>query len=237
MAKHHARASSHPAGHALLAALLSLAVLVWAPVAHAERAVLPEMPLRARRLQPEPASSEAAWLALRERRLSYWRARRREGITLLSWGALNGLAGALAAGVKHEDDAWLGASVTTLGFGAINALLALPLLDLTGARRQAILDTRAGSPAQLSALREREAAAQLKSGQVFALNAGLDVFYLATGAFLIALAQRETRHADWERGAGAAFMIQGAFLLGFDIACWIGANRRAEALRMQGASR
>ena len=32
-------------------------------------------------------------------------------------------------------------------------------------------------------------------------------------------------------GVGAAFLVQGTFLLGFDIACWIGSNRRADALR------
>lgn len=180
---------------------------------------------------PDVPARDAAWLRLRELRLEQRAARRREGLTLFTWGAINVVGGAVAAGVKHTDQAWLAGSLTSLGFGAINALLALPLLDLSGARRAAILREAATSSAGLATLRERETSAQLKSGQVFALNAGLDVFYLATGAFLLAMSARGTRHAEWERGVGAAFLVQGTFLLGFDIACWVGANRRADALR------
>jgi hypothetical protein len=175
-----------------------------------------------------PASQRAPGLELHELRLTQRDARRREGLALFVWGAINVVGGAALAGAKHDDRAWLSASITSLGFGAINALLALPLLDLSGARHAAILRERSAPTAML---RERELVAQLKSGQVFALNTGLDVFYLATGAFLLAMSARGTRHADWERGVGAAFLVQGTFLLGFDIACWIGSNRRADALR------
>jgi hypothetical protein len=172
----------------------------------------------ARHQREEPASATR----LLELRLDQLRERRREGLTLLAWGSMNVIGGSIAAGIKHDDRAWLSASVTTLGFGLINALLSLPLLDLSGHRR--------APPMSLDRLRQREAAAQLKSGQVFALNAGLDLLYLATGAFLLAMSQRDTRHADWERGVGAAFLVQAPFLLGFDIGCWIRANRRAAAL-------
>ena len=208
-----------------------LSLLLWlgsgAAFAHAQVGA----PSEERSGAPAASTHDGSWLRLSELRLLQRDARRREGLTLFVWGALNSVGGAIAAGVKHDDRAWLAGSVTSLGFGLINALLALPLLDLSGARRAAILRDRARGGAGFEALRDKEAAAQLKSGQVFALNAGLDVFYLATGAFLLALAQRGTRHADWERGVGAAFLGQGAFLLGFDIACWIGSNRRAEALR------
>jgi hypothetical protein len=170
------------------------------------------------------------WERLTQLRLAQRSARRREGLALLVWGAANTVAGAVAAGVKRDDRAWLSGSLTTLGFGAINAALAFGLLDVSGRRRAAILAQPTGPRGHWRALRDDERAAQLKSGQVFALNAGLDVFYLATGAFLLAMAQRGTRHADWERGVGAAFLMQGTFLLGFDIACWRGANRRAQAL-------
>lgn len=149
---------------------------------------------------------------------------------MLVWGSMNVVGGSIAAGIKHDDRTWLSASVTTLGFGLINALLALPLLDLSGTRRAAIAREEAEPPMSLERLRQREAAAQLKSGQVFALNAGLDILYLATGAFLLAMSQRDTRHADWERGVGAAFLVQAPFFLGFDIGCWIRSNRRAAEL-------
>jgi hypothetical protein len=184
--------------------------------------------VRMRGIPDWPAARSTADPRLHALRLEQREARRREGLTLFVWGAINVAGGAVLAGVKHDDRAWLSGSITSLGFGAINALLALPLLDLSGARRDAILRERSAPAAMV---RERELVAQLKSGQVFALNAGLDVFYLATGAFLLAMSARGTRHAEWERGVGAAFLVQGTFLLGFDIACWIGSNRRAEALR------
>jgi hypothetical protein len=177
---------------------------------------------------PDPS---AAWRRLEQLRLVHLAERRREGLALFVWGAANTLGGAVVAGVQHDDRAWLTGSLTTLSFGAINALLALPLLDLSGARRAAIEREQAGPAQRFAEVRERESQAQLKSGQIFALNTGLDVFYLATGAFLLVMAQQGTRHADWERGVGAAFLGQGAFLLGFDISCWIGSNRRAAELR------
>jgi hypothetical protein len=184
--------------------------------------------------QTTPATARSVtgdWQRLTQLRLEQRTARRREGLTLLVWGTANAVGGAVAAGVKHDDRAWLSGSLTTLGFGAINAALAFGLLDVSGSRRASILAEPLGTRSRWVTLREDERAAQLKSGQVFALNAGLDVFYLATGAFLLVMAQRGTRHADWQRGVGAAFLMQGTFLLGFDIACWIGANRRAQALR------
>lgn len=214
--------------HLLLGLALALVSHVLAPSAPAQaeaRGLLPDV--RALPLD----SATADWQRFRQLRLAQRDARRREGLALLVWGAANVVGGALAAGVKHDDRGWLSGSLTTVGFGAINAALAFGLLDVAGHRRAAILAEPGGSRARLQALRGDQRAAQLKSGQVFALNAGLDVFYLATGAFLLTMAQRHTKHADWERGVGAAFLMQGTFLLGFDIACWIGANRRAEAWR------
>lgn len=209
----------------LALALLHALLLPAAPACAQTRGLLPDV------REPAADSVTEDWRRFTQLRLVQREARRREGLTLLVWGAANVVGGAVAAGVKHDDQAWLSGSLTTLGFGAINAALAFGLLDVSGRRRTAILTQPAHTRERLTALRGDERAAQLKSGQVFALNAGLDVFYLATGAFLLAMAQRSTRHADWERGVGAAFLMQGTFLLGFDIACWIGANRRAEALR------
>jgi hypothetical protein len=156
--------------------------------------------------------------------------RRREGLALLVWGSMNVVGGSIVAGIQHDDGAWLSASLTTLGFGLVNALLALPLLDLAGTRRAAILREQTDTALPFDRLRDREVSAQLKSGQVFALNLGLDLLYLATGAFLLGMAQRDTRHAEWERGVGTAFMVQAPFLFGFDLVCWMRANRRAAEL-------
>jgi hypothetical protein len=51
------------------------------------------------------------------------------------------------------------------------------------------------------------------SRRIFAINAGLDVLYVATGALLLALGKTEAL-----RGTGAAVLVQGGFLLSFDTA-------------------
>lgn len=169
--------------------------------------------------------------------LSTWRLgqraeRRREGHWLLGWGAANTLVGAgLAVGFRDSPPA-LGASLTSAGFGLINALLALGLLDLSHTlRRAALADAQTRDPRVLEARREQALIGQLKSGQGFALNAGLDVFYIAAGALLFGIGQAYGERWGYPEGAGLAMVGQGAFLLGFDLFAWFAANRRAEALR------
>ena len=55
--------------------------------------------------------------------------------------------------------------------------------------------------------------------QTLLLNAGLDVAYLAGGAYLIERANRptDTGNPDQLRGYGKAVMVQGGFLLAFDV--------------------
>ncbi|HEX6243409.1 MAG TPA: hypothetical protein VFZ61_20995 [Polyangiales bacterium] len=216
----------------VVALVAAQALCPWLGAARAEDRM--KMPVAPRGRPAHHAFADADRSAqLTALRLRYLRERRREGLALLAWGSLNVLGGSIAAGIKHDDQAWLSASVTTLGFGLINALLSLPLLDLSGHRRALVEREQSQPPMSIERLHQREAAAQLKSGQVFALNAGLDLVYLATGAFLLAMSQRDTRHAEWERGVGAAFLVQAPFLLGFDIGCWIRANRRAATLSGQ----
>lgn len=172
-------------------------------------------------------------LRLREVRLVQRAERRREGLWLLTWGLASTVGGALVAAIRRDDEAWLAAGVTTASFGAIDALLALGLLDLSGTRRRMILDDRSGVHVRFEDVREAELVAALRSGQGFAINAGLDVFYVAAGLLLFALgrARGSSDRGGWEEGAGLAMVGQGAFLLGFDLAAWIHANRRAEAVR------
>ena len=172
-------------------------------------------------------------LRLREVRLVHHAQRRREGLWLLTWGLASTVGGALVAGIRHDDEAWLAAGVTTASFGAIDALLSLGLLDFSGARRRMILDDRSGVHVRFDDVREAELVASLRSGQGFAINAGLDVFYIAAGLLLFALgrARGSSDEGGWEEGAGLAMVGQGAFLLGFDLAAWRHANRRAEAIR------
>jgi hypothetical protein len=194
----------------LLAALLALSSLLASP-AYAE----------------EPS---ARLSALRLRQLEQ---RRVEGSWLLGWGAANTLLGSgLAVGFRDSPPA-LAASLTSASFGLINALLSLGLLDLSHKQRRAILaDAHTPAPMAISAQREQALITQLKSGQGFALNAGLDVFYIASGALLFGIGQAYGKRWGAPEGAGLAMVGQGAFLLGFDLFSWFAVNRRAEALRV-----
>jgi hypothetical protein len=167
--------------------------------------------------------------------LADYASRRSAGFWLFGFGVLSVAGGAAAAGFGHADRAWLAAGITTASFGAINALLALGLLDLSGARLHAIQTQRVAGAASFARIREAEISASLKAGQLFALNAGLDVFYAASGALLYVIGRVRSRAIGWEEGAGLAMITQSVFLLAFDVINWIGANRRAELWRSLAA--
>jgi hypothetical protein len=171
------------------------------------------------------ARAEETWSAeqLRELRLEGRDVRKNAGVVLLVWGLANTLGGALMIGFGHDHEAWLGAGVTTATFGAINAALAFPLLDLSGARRQQILDD---PQTDLLQLREAERVAELKSGQFYAVNFGFDVAYITAGVLLFVIGN-QTDGPRWAQGAGVSAAAQGTFLLGFDLFSWIGCNSRA----------
>lgn len=79
---------------------------------------------------------------------------------------------------------------------------------LLGARRQA------GTESLAEAVTEHE-----KMKQILLLNAGLDVAYLMGGAYLIERANRpaEISRRDQLRGFGKAVIVQGGFLMAFDV--------------------
>ena len=93
----------------------------------------------------------------------------------------------LVGAVLSADPRTRGFGRQTAAWGAVDGAIAL-----VGARRQAAGRTTA--PARLR--------------RVLLVNAGLDVGYLATGAWLL-------RRTPW-RGDGAAVLVQGAFLLWLD---------------------
>ncbi|MCA9614708.1 MAG: hypothetical protein KC586_18255, partial [Myxococcales bacterium] len=199
----------------VLVLALSTASSTWAQPPRAEVELRPTTPA----------------LRLREVRLVQNAARRREGLWLFTFGLVSLLGGGLVAAIRHEDEGFLAAGVTTASFGAIDAMLALGLMDLSGARRRTILDDRSGVHVRFEDVREAELVAALRSGQGFAINAGLDVFYMAAGLLLFALGRARSDARGWEEGAGLAMAGQGAFLFAFDLAAWRHANARAEALR------
>jgi hypothetical protein len=224
----------------LIAALLALSL---ASSVHAQPGVAPHRPPELRPGVDRPGVDRPGVarpaielrptnaLRLREVRLAARAERRREGLWLFAWGVVSAVGGALVATIEHDDEAFLAAGVTTASFGVIDAVLALGLLDLSGARRRTILDHRSGVHTRFEDVREAELVGALKSGQGFAVNAGLDVFYVAAGLLLFALGRARSDARGWEEGAGLAMVGQGAFLLGFDLVAWIRSNRRAEAIR------
>ena len=163
-------------------------------------------------------------------RLSIRTSRRTAGYVLLGFGLLSVVAGATIAVVGREQHALLAAGITTASFGAVNAALAPGLMDLSGAEETSVRADLARGPHAFAALRESQMVAHLHSGQFFAVNTGLDVFYIATGALLCAIAAVRDEPDRWELGAGVAAIAQGSWLLAFDIVNWLSSNRRAEAI-------
>jgi hypothetical protein len=157
--------------------------------------------------------------------------RRSAGFWLLSWGVANVIGGALVATIGHEHQAALAGGITMASFGAINALLSPGLLDLSGARLRAIENERAASGGDVARLREDEIVSELGSAQVFAVNFGLDVFYIAAGALLYVIGRVRSSGRGWEEGTGIAFAGEGLFLLGFDLFNWMESRTRARDLR------
>lgn len=100
-----------------------------------------------------------------------------------AWAAGSAAAGALLCVPRRTR----GFGRQTLAWGAVDGAIAA-----VGSRRRA-----AKGPTDPDRLR-----------RVLLVNAGLDVGYLAAGAWLV-------RHGRW-RGDGAAVLVQGAFLLALD---------------------
>lgn len=166
---------------------------------------------------------------LADLRLSIRDGRRTAGFWLLGVGLASTVGGAALAIAGREQHVSLAAGITTASFGAINALLSFGLLDLSETHLQRIQAER--DPQRFVQLREAELISHLESGQFFAVNAGLDVFYIATGALLCAIAAVRDQRDRWELGAGLATLGQGLFLLTFDVVNWLASNRRAAAVR------
>jgi hypothetical protein len=163
-------------------------------------------------------------------RLEARASRRCAGFWLLGFGAVSAVGGGVVAIAGRQNQAFVAAGITTASFGLVNAVLSLGLLDLSGAREAAIMKD-AERRADYAQMREAEIAVELQSGQFYAVNAGLDVAYIASGVLLFVLGVARTRSDAWEKGVGVAFASQGALLMAFDIVSWMAANRRASELR------
>lgn len=57
----------------------------------------------------------------------------------------------------------------------------------------------------------------LLTEKVLLINAGLDVLYIASGAFMINKSKTSTKRPDLFKGYGQSLVLQGGFLLAFDL--------------------
>lgn len=128
------------------------------------------------------------------------------GRRLVFWGVLSVLIG-LGPAVAG-DPFWRGLGAMFVAWGAVDAALGVAARRLAERNRRASI----GDVAR----RDRDAA-RLRA--ILLVNAGLDVAYVAFGAWLIASAGSDA----WRAGAGWGVVIQGGFLLLFDLvhARWV----------------
>lgn len=198
-------------------------------LAEAPLTLLPREAAVAPTLAAERARAHARWARLTELRLSIRDDRQTAGVVLLSMGLVSVAVGGALAVVGRDEKMLLAAGITTASFGAVNAALSFGMLDVSGNDERRIRAAR--DPNDFEVRREAELVAHLRSGQFFAVNAGLDVFYMATGALLCVIADMQNQNDRWELGAGIALIAQGAWLMVFDIVNWLNSNSRAARFR------
>ena len=128
------------------------------------------------------------------------------GRRLVFWGVLSAIVGLgpALAGAPF----WRGLGTMFLAWGAIDAVIGAGARVLAERNRRASI----GDVAR----RDRDAA-RLRT--ILLVNAGLDVLYVAFGAWLVASAGSDA----WRAGAGWGVVVQGGFLLVFDLvhARWV----------------
>lgn len=130
---------------------------------------------------------------------------------LLAWGVGSIVAGAGLATNRRQDLRQIG--LQAIVWGAIDAALALS--GRRGARQNRHLD-----PASEQRSGSQEAA---RFQRILAINAGLDLLYIAGG---LRLAQT-ARHNPGRYGTGLGIAIQGTFLLIYDsLLTWLVAKWR-----------
>lgn len=196
-------------------ALLTLSIVAVPGLARAQAVDLTE---------PDPVAVQ-----LTEARLDHHRERREAGFALLIGGLLSVAGGAIVAGALNDDPFWLSFGLGSAAWGAVNAGLSIGMLDIGDGGFARIREQRELRGEALADLREDEIRRHLSAATTFALNLGLDVFYVATGVLLFFLAdQLEDVDPDYLRGYSVGQIGQGAFLFAFDLVEWIGSEARAD---------
>jgi hypothetical protein len=60
----------------------------------------------------------------------------------------------------------------------------------------------------------------IKMERIYLINAGLDVFYMSAGWFMLNRSNKVNKNVDLLGGYGYSVILQGGFLLMFDLAMW-----------------
>lgn len=183
-----------------------------------------------------PVDEEVQAEALYQLRLGHREARTNEGWVLVGYGGASIAAGGVLTGIgaAQNDERLLWAGIGTLGWGAINAVFSLFLMDLSGSVQRDIEADRSARGAELTAAQQDAARDELHTAAIIAVNAGLDVFYVATG-ILLAVIGGISSPGEWSYGAregligyGAAMAAQGGGLLIYDVVTWLFAQDRGD---------
>lgn len=155
-----------------------------------------------------------------------------EGMWVISYGIGSIAVGGIIAAAGHDDPFWLAAGLGTASWGAINLWFGLPMMDLGGGLQRRIEEERSLQGDALRARREDLATDQYGGAVLFAFNAGLDIFNVASGIFLAVLGSEllEPRMPELT-GYGVAMAAQGVGLLAFDIFGWVRAAERGNRLQ------
>lgn len=64
-------------------------------------------------------------------------------------------------------------------------------------------------------------AKHIKTENLYLINAGLDVVYIGTGFLLKHLSSKNLKKQDLLKGYGNSVILQGGFLMAFDLAMWV----------------
>ncbi len=132
--------------------------------------------------------------------MDIWQRERALARTTVVWGLLSAAVG-VGVAAKTRDPWWRSFGLQTAGWGAVDVAIAVVGLRLQHRRMRRLPDADAAG--------HREAE-RIKLRRILVVNAAADVGYVALGTALT----RDSRARV--AGAGAAIVVQGAFLLVHD---------------------
>ena len=136
------------------------------------------------------------------------------GLALGSFALANIAVGAVGAGQTSGE---------TMYFHRMNVYWNLVNLGLAGVGLLGSRKKKATAESLADAVRQHE-----NMKQLLLINAGLDVAYVAGGAYLGERATSHPDNADQLRGYGKAIMVQGGFLLAFDLVNYFMFRKRGD---------